>query len=81
MSPAATAGEMRMTSENPVHDLQKALAAARLRAVEELAANGETFSPDDLQKLAILQGALSAVNELIAEHQGRLGWGPAAPLE
>lgn len=44
-----------MTSETPVHDLQKALAAVRLRAVEELAAKGGTFSPDDLQKLATLQ--------------------------
>jgi hypothetical protein len=70
-----------MTSETPVHDLQKALAAARLRAVEELAAKGGTFSPDDLQKLATLQSALSAVNEVIVEHQGRLGWGSPAPLE
>jgi hypothetical protein len=70
-----------MTSETPVHDLQTALAAARLRAVEELAAKGGTFSPDDLQKLATLQSALSAVNEVIAEHQGRLGWGPPPPLE
>jgi hypothetical protein len=72
---------MRMTSETPVHDLQTALAAARLRAVEELAAEGGTFPPDDLQKLAILQSALTAVNEAIAEHQGKLGWGSPAPLE
>jgi hypothetical protein len=70
-----------MTSETPVHDLQTALAAARLRTIEEMAAKGGTFSPDDLQKLAILQSALSAVNEVIAEHQGKLGWGPAPPLE
>ena len=70
-----------MTSETPVHDLQTALVAARLYAVEQLAAKGGTFSPDDVQKLATLQSALSAVNELIAEHQGRLGWGPATPVE
>jgi hypothetical protein len=69
-----------MTSETPIHDLQMALAAARLSAVEELAKGG-TFSPDDVQKLATLQSALSAVNDVIVEHQCRLGWGPAAPLE
>ena len=69
-----------MTSETPIHDLQMALAAARLRAVEELAKGG-TFPPDDVQKLATLQSALSAVNDVIVEHQGRLGWGLAAPLE
>jgi hypothetical protein len=31
------------------------------------------FPPEDLEKLAILQSALSAVNEVIVEHQGRLG--------
>jgi hypothetical protein len=70
-----------MASETPVHDLQAALAAARLYAVEQLAAKGGTFPPDDLEKLAILQAALTAVNEVIAEHQGRLGWGPATPVE
>ena len=69
-----------MTSETPIHDLQIALAAARLRAVEDLAKGG-TFPPDDVQKLAALQSALSAVNDVIVEHQGRLGWGSAAPLE
>ena len=34
-----------MTSETPVHDLQTALVAARLYAVEQLAAKGGTFSP------------------------------------
>ena len=70
-----------MTSETPVHDLQTALVAARLYAVEQLAAKGGKFPPEDLEKLAILQSALSAVNEVIVEHQGRLGWGSPAPLE
>jgi hypothetical protein len=70
-----------MTDRTPVHDLQKALAAARLRAVEELAAKGGTLPPDDLQKLATLQTALSAVKEELTEHEGKLGWGPATPLE
>jgi hypothetical protein len=60
-------------TETPVHDLQNVLAAARLRAVEELAAKGRKLPPDDLQKLAILQAALSAVKEELAEHEGRLG--------
>ena len=64
-----------------MHDLQTALVAARLYAVEQLAAKGGTFPPDDLEKLAVLQAALTAVNEVIAEHQGRLGWGPATPVE
>jgi hypothetical protein len=46
-----------------------------------LAAKGGTFPPVDLEKLAILQAALTAVNEVIVEHQGRLGWGPATPVE
>ena len=70
-----------MASETPVHDLQTALVAARLYAVEQLAAKGGKFPPEDLEKLAILQAALTAVNEVIVEHQGRLGWGPATPVE
>jgi hypothetical protein len=69
-----------MASETPVHDLQAALTAARLYAVEQLAAKGGTFPPADLEKLAVLQAALTAVNEVIAEHQGRLGWA-ATPVE
>ena len=53
-----------MASETPVHDLQTALTAARLYAVEQLAAKGGTFPPGDLEKLAILQAALTAVNEV-----------------
>jgi hypothetical protein len=70
-----------MTSETPVHDLQMALVESRLRAIEELAAKGGMFSLDDVQKLATLQSALSAVNEVIVEHQGRLGWGSPVPLK
>jgi hypothetical protein len=70
-----------MTSETPVHDLQAALVAERLHAVEQMAAKGGALFPEELRKLAILQSALSAVNEVIVEHQGKLGWGPAPPLE
>ena len=67
-------------TETPVHDLQKALAAARFRAVKELAAKDGTLPPENLQQLATLNAALSAVKDEIAEHEGRLGWGPATPL-
>jgi Domain of unknown function(DUF2779) len=56
-----TTGRQRrdvMTDRTPVHDLQQALAEARLRAVEELAAKSGTLPADDLQRLATLQAAL-----------------------
>jgi hypothetical protein len=70
-----------MTGPTPVHDLQKTLEAARLRAVEELAAKGAALPSDALQKLATLQAAQEAVKEEIVEHEGRLGWGPPTSLQ
>jgi hypothetical protein len=64
-----------------VHDLQKTLETARLSVVEELAAKPGTPAAESLQRLATLQLALAAVREAIVEHQGKLGWGPAPPLE
>jgi hypothetical protein len=70
-----------MTDTTSVHDLQNTLEMARLSAVEELAAMGGTPAAENLQRLATLQLALSAVREAVVEHQGKLGWGPAPPLE
>jgi hypothetical protein len=70
-----------MTDTTSVHDLQKTLVMARLNAVEELTAKGGIPPAESLQRLATLQLALSAVREAIVEHQGKLGWGPAPPLE
>ena len=64
-----------------VHDLQKTLETARLSVVEELAAKPGTPAAESLQRLATLQLALAAVREAIVEHQGKLGSGPAPPLE
>ena len=68
-------------TETPVHDLQKALAAARFRAVKELAAKDGRFPLRISNSSRLLNAALSAVKDEIAEHEGRLGWGPATPLE
>ena len=70
-----------MADTTSVHDLQKTLEMARLSAVEELAAKNGTPAAENLQRLATLQLALSAVREAIVEHQGKLGWGTAPPLE
>jgi hypothetical protein len=70
-----------MTDTTSVQDLQNTLEIARLNVVEELAAKGGIPAAESLQRLATLQLALSAVREAIVEHQGKLGWGAAPPLE
>jgi hypothetical protein len=69
-----------MANAHPVHTLKSNLEAARLKAVETLAAAGGAFSPDALQELATLQGALTAVREEIVNHGAKLGWGPGDDL-
>jgi len=59
---------------HPVHALRANLEAARLKAVEALAAAKGAFSTDALRELATLQAALTAVREEIATHGVRLGW-------
>jgi hypothetical protein len=64
-----------MTTPHPVHALRTALEGERLKAVETLAAQGGSVSPDALRQLATLQMALMAVREEIETHSIRLGWG------
>jgi hypothetical protein len=70
-----------MTQSMPVHQLRSELEAARLRAVEALAARGGALDPEMLREVATLQAALTAVREEIEAHAGRMGWGPEEPLE
>jgi hypothetical protein len=65
----------------PVHQLRSELEAARLRAVEALAARGGEFDPEMLREVATIQAALTAVREEMEAHAGRMGWGPEEPLK
>jgi hypothetical protein len=69
-----------MVDPLPVHHLRAALEAQRLLAVEELAANGANLPTDALQKLALIQGALTAVEEEIKGHEVKIGGGSETPL-
>jgi len=64
-----------MANHHPVHRLRANLEAARLKAIDELAATDGAFHPDALQAIATLQMALTAVREAIEAHGPRLGWG------
>src|SRR6185437_16062156 len=68
--------EERITmARHAVHTLRANLEAARLKAINELAATDGEFRPDALQALATLEMALTAVREAIEIHGPRLGWG------
>lgn len=64
-----------MAKHHPVHTLRANLEAARLKAINGLAATEGAFHPDALQTLATLQMALTAVQEEIGANGPRLGWG------
>lgn len=64
-----------MAKHHPVHSLRANLEAARLKAIDKLAATDGTFHPDALRAIATLQMALTAVREEIEAHGPRLGWG------
>lgn len=68
-------------AKHPIHTLRTNLEAARLKAVETLAAKENAISPDALRELATLQAALTAVREEIESHGGKLGWGSTAELD
>jgi hypothetical protein len=70
-----------MTQPHPVHQLRSELEAARLRAIEALAAQGGAPDPEALREIATIQAALTAVREEIEAHVGRMGWGPEEPLK
>lgn len=52
----------------------------RLQLVEELAAKGGPLPPDTLQKIALIQSALTAVREEIKNHEVKVGGGGASCL-
>ncbi len=70
-----------MTDSEPIHNLRAKLEAARLKAVEELAAKGGEPPVEGLQKIALLQGALTAVLEEIKAHAVKIGGGSEEPLK
>jgi hypothetical protein len=70
-----------MAKEHPVHALRANLEAARVKAVEALAATNVPYSLDALHQLASLQAALTAVSETIATHGPTVGWGSSEGLD
>jgi hypothetical protein len=70
-----------MTPRFPIHDLFAHLEAARLRAVNELAAKGNALPAESLRRIAVLQTVLTAVREEIEAHEVRVGGGAETPLK
>ena len=70
-----------MPKQHPVRVLRANLEAARVKAVEALAATELPYSPDALNKLASVQAALTAVSEAIATHGPTLGWGSSEGMD
>jgi hypothetical protein len=70
-----------MTHLSTIQDLRASLEAARLAAIEELAARGGVLTPDALEKIAHLQMALAAVREEIEDHAVKIGGGEEAPYK
>jgi hypothetical protein len=64
-----------MSQPHPIHALKSHLEAARLKALEVLAANESAVSPADLKDVAVIQAALVAVREELESQGGKLGWG------
>ena len=70
-----------MTHSFPIHDLRERIETARLQLLEELAAEGEPLPTDTLQKIALIQSALTAVREEIKNHEVKVGGGGELPLK
>ena len=70
-----------MAKQHPVHALRANLEAARLKAVEALAAADVPYSPDALHQLASLQAALTAVSEAIVTQGPTVGGGSSEGLD
>ena len=64
-----------MADPLPIHHLRASLEAQRLLAVEELSAKGGNLPAEALQKLAVIQAALTAVLEEIKAHEIKIGGG------
>lgn len=70
-----------MAKPHPIHALRANLEAARLKAVEALAATTVPYAPEALHQLASLQTSLTAVIEAIATQGPALGWGSGEVLD
>jgi hypothetical protein len=70
-----------MAKPHPVHALRANLEAARLKAVETLAAANAPYSPEALHQLAALQASLTAVTEAIETQGPAVGWGSSEGLD
>ena len=70
-----------MTEHHPIHTLKANLEAARLKAVERLAASDAALFPHTLGELAVIQAALTAVREEIAAHATQVAWASPKELE
>jgi hypothetical protein len=66
----------------PLHALRDILEAARMQAIQELAADGVTpaVSTEALRRVAFIQIALVAVREELAAHEPKVGGGSEQPL-
>jgi hypothetical protein len=73
-------GETAMIERLPIHDLGAHLEAARLKAIEELAAKDGALPQEALQGIAILQSVLTAVREEIEAHEVKICGGAERPL-
>jgi hypothetical protein len=68
-----------MAERHPVQALRTALETARLEVIEQLARSPEPLAGGDLQLLATIHTALSAIREEIQAHG--VGWGGGDTLE
>jgi hypothetical protein len=70
-----------MNDAHPVQSLLARLQAARLAAVDELAISGEMPTFEGMERLSIIQTALTAVAEEIELHRVKLGGGSEQELK
>jgi hypothetical protein len=68
-----------MPDRHPVQTLRAALETARLEVIERLARSPDPLTGGDLQLVAMIHTALSAIREEIQAHG--LGWGGDDTLE
>jgi hypothetical protein len=68
-----------MPERHPVQTLRAALETARLEVIEQLARSPNPLTGADLQLLATIHTALSAIREEIQAHG--VGWGGENTLE
>ena len=73
-----------MTDPMPIHALRDYLHGARLLAITtaaEALGTSDTLHHDHIRHIALLQGALHAVQDEIAAHEPHVGHGSETPLQ